>query len=127
MNKRDFLTALAPNSEIEYTHFCTKSLLTPYELIWLLGSGFTDCSYGNDEYPSFAISNNSFIKGIDPIVLFFHPLNEKGKAIKNCYSVGIYGTGDFKVFKSIQRAIVYYQQLSSEQIFSVYDNQEGSV
>lgn len=125
MNKKDFLTALAPNKDIEYTHWDTKSLLTTDELIWLLGSGFSDCSYGNDEYPSFAISNNSFIKGIDPIVLMFHPYKDDGSFNWYPFSVGIYGYGDWKVFKKLSRAIAYYQQLSAEQIFSAYDNQEG--
>lgn len=123
MNKYDFITALAPNKDIEFTHWDTKSLLKINELIWLLGSGFTDCSYKDDEFPSFAISNNCHVKGLDPIVLMFHPLKDDGTWNWFPYSVGTYGLGDdWKQFKKLSRAIAYYQQLSFKQIFKQVEN-----
>lgn len=123
MNKYDFITALAPNKDIEYTHWDTKSLLTINELIWLLGSGFTDCSYKDDEFPSFAISNNCHVKGLDPIVLMFHPFDDDYiKLNKFPYSVGTYGLGDdWKQFKKLSRAIAYYHQLNFKNIFGAVE------
>ena len=123
MNKYDFISALAPNKDIENTHYNTKLIHTLDELLWLLGSGFSDCSYGNDECPSYAITNEAFIKGVDPIVLMFHPLNDDGTLNTYPFSVGFYGIGeDWKSFKKISRAIAYYQQLNVKNIMGSIEN-----
>ena len=121
MNKYDFISALAPNQDIENTHYRTKCLLTINELLWLLGSGFSDCSYGNDECPSFCIDR--VVGDMESIVLMFHPLNDDGALNAYPYSVGTYGiSGDWKSFKKISRAIAYYQQLNVKNIMGSIEN-----
>jgi len=121
MNKYDFISALAPCKGIENTHYDTKCLLTINELLWLLGSGFSDCSYHNDECPSFCIDR--VVDDTESIVLMFHPLNDDGALNPYPYSVGTYGiSGDWKQFKKVSRAIAYYQQLNVKNIMGAIEN-----
>ena len=120
MNKYDFISALAPNQDIENTHYDTKCLLTINELVWLLGSGFTDCSYSNDECPSYCIDR--VVDNTESIVLMYHPFKDNGDWNWFPYSVGSYGiSGDWKQFKKLSRAIAYYHQLNFKNIFGAVE------
>ena len=123
MNKHDFLSELSTQGSATLaTHFDIKEKMTIDEAIMLLASGFSDCSYSNDECPSYCIATHSPLR-IDALVLMYNPLTEEDKKQPMIYgeykpwSVFVYGTGEFlKSFLWLKDAIAYYVKANAEQL-----------
>lgn len=114
MNKYDFISELSKDgSAILSTHYDQKIKMSVFDAIALLASGFSDCSYCNDECPSWGIDND--LIGIDPVVLMYHAPTEEETIPP--WSVFIYGSGeDCKTFYTVEHAIAYYVKLNKKNI-----------
>lgn len=94
---------------IYQTHLDQKEKLTQEEAIALLSSGFKDCSYGNDECPSYQIVFPSDVE-LDCLVLMFHPKPWDGEPQAR-FSVFVYAVGDhYQEFNRVEEAVAYYQE-----------------
>ena len=108
---------------IYQTHLDQKKMLTQEEAIALLSSGFKDCSYGNDECPSYGIVFPSDVE-LDCLVLMFHPNLWDGEPQAR-FSVFVYAVGDhYQEFNRVEEAIAYYQQTYKKLLSSLEEGKE---
>ena len=55
--------------ECAYIHREIKELIPENDLLALMGAGFTDCSYGNDECPSYYIRTDHHLADVLTIMV----------------------------------------------------------
>ena len=122
MNKHDFLSELSTQGSATLaTHFDIKEQMDINDAIMLLASGFSDCSYSNDECPSYCIDTLSPLP-LDPLVLMYHPRTEEERKKPIIYgewklwTVFVYGTGEHQnSFLWLKDAIAYYVKINALQ------------
>ena len=120
----DCIKELANGFDFIYqTHLDQKQKLTQEEAIALLSSGFKDCSYGNDECPSYSIVFPSDAQ-LDCLVLMFHPNLREGE-YQARFSVFVYAVGDhYQEFNDVEEAIAYYQETYKKLLSSLEEGKK---
>lgn len=129
MNKQDFLSELSKDGSATLaTHYDQKEQMPIDNAIMLLAAGFSDCSYSNDECPSYCIDTPSPLP-LDALVLMYCPRTEEEKREPIIYgehkpwTVFVYGLGSHqKAFLWLKDAIAYYVKINAEQLHSLTED-----
>lgn len=130
MNKQDFLSELSKDGSesILSAHYDIKAQMPIDNAIMLLAAGFSDCSYSNDECPSYCIDTPSPLP-LDALVLMYCPRTEEEKREPIIYgehkpwTVFVYGTGEHeKAFLWLKDAIAYYVKINAQQLHSLTED-----
>ena len=90
-----------------------KELIPENDLLALMGSGFTDCSYGNDECPSYYVPTDHQLTTILTIMVLDDVDLELGARVsgKVRYMVLSQDEGVIEIYDSVENAIGTYKQL----------------
>lgn len=94
-------------------HRDIKELIPENDLLALMGAGFTDCSYGNDECPSYYIPTDHRLTTILTIMVLDDVDLELGARISGNvrYMVLSQDEGVIEIYDSVENAIGTYKQL----------------
>jgi hypothetical protein len=115
MADKDTLKRLAKrHPEFYPVHMDIKKLIPQKDALNLLYSGFRDCSWGNDECPSFFADHGTY-KGDVMTLMAIDDVNSDGERIsdKITYTVCGHDIG-WNNFANIDNAITYYNHLLLE-------------
>lgn len=90
-----------------------KELIPENDLLALMGAGFTDCSYGNDECPSYYVPTDHHLTTILTIMVLDDVDLELGARISGNvrYMVLSQNEGVIEIYQSVQNAIGTYKKL----------------
>jgi len=95
-------------------HFEVKELMSEKDARILLLNGFTDCSWGNDEFPSYYMgkkySGDYCLMIIDDIDQEYNRVSNKIR-----YSISGYNVDNYIEFKSIDEAIKEYKRIENNE------------
>lgn len=99
--------------ECAYIHREIKELIPENDLLALMGAGFTDCSYGNDECPSYYIRTDHHLADVLTIMVLDDVDLELGARVsgKVRYMVLSQNEGVLEIYESVENAIGTYKQL----------------
>lgn len=94
-------------------HRDIKELIPENDLLALMGEGFTDCSYGNDECPSYYVCTDHHLADVLTIMVLDDVDLELGTRVsgKVRYMVLSQNEGVIEIYQSVQNAIGTYKQL----------------
>ena len=97
-------------------HRDIKELIPENDLLALMGAGFTDCSYGNDECPSYYVRTDHQLTTILTIMVLDDVDLELGARVsgKVRYMVLSQDDGVIEIYDSVENAIGTYKQLHSQ-------------
>ena len=90
-----------------------KELIPENDLLALMGAGFTDCSYGNDECPSYYIRTDHHLADVLTIMVLDDVDLELGARVsgKVRYMVLSQDEGVIEIYDSVENAIGTYKKL----------------
>ena len=94
-------------------HRDIKELIPENDLLALMGAGFTDCSYGNDECPSYYIRTDYHLADVLTIMVCDDVDFELGARVsgKVRYMVLSQNEGVIEIYQSVENAIGTYKKL----------------
>ena len=94
-----------------------KELIPENDLLALMGEGFTDCSYGNDECPSYYVRTDKKLADVLTIMVL-DDVDSVGARISGNvrYMVLSQEQGVIEIYDSVHAAIKKYKNLHSETI-----------
>ena len=90
-----------------------KELIPENDLLALMGEGFTDCSYGNDECPSYYVRTDHHLADVLTIMVLDDVDLELGARISGNvrYMVLSQNEGVIEIYDSVENAIGTYKTL----------------
>lgn len=90
-----------------------KELIPENDLLALMGAGFTDCSYGNDECPSYYVRTDHHLADVLTIMVLDDVDLELGTRVsgKVRYMVLSQNEGVIEIYQSVENAIGTYKKL----------------
>ncbi|MGB2401530.1 MAG: hypothetical protein ACPH7H_07015 [Porticoccaceae bacterium] len=90
-----------------------KELIPENDLLALMGAGFTDCSYGNDECPSYYTRTDYHLADVLTIMVLDDVDFELGARVsgKVRYMVLSQNEGVIEIYQSVENAIGTYKKL----------------
>lgn len=99
--------------ESAYIHREIKELIPENDLLALMGAGFTDCSYGNDECPSYYVRTDHHLADVLTIMVLDDVDLELGARVsgKVRYMVLSQNEGVIEIYQSVENAIGTYKKL----------------
>lgn len=94
-------------------HRDIKELIPENDLLALMGAGFTDCSYGNDECPSYYVRTDHHLADVLTIMVLDDVDLELGARVsgKVRYMVLSQNEGVIEIYQSVENAIGTYKKL----------------
>lgn len=94
-------------------HRDIKELIPENDLLALMGAGFTDCSYPNDECPSYYICTDHYLADVLTIMVLDDVDFELGARVsgKVRYMVLSQEEGVIEIYQSVDNAIGTYKKL----------------